>query len=182
METYSIFTALFAMLFLSCDNTSNTPTQNNNTKSAMIESDNLLLQKWDTPHGIPPFDKIKSKDYQSAFEVAMKRNEQDVDVIINNPDEPTFANTIEALERSGSDLNQLANLFFAVNGANTDDVLKETNKTISPMLAAHGDKITLNADLFARVKSVYDNKKKFKLDKVETFLLDETYKDFIPAG
>jgi len=92
----------------------------------MTESKHLLLQNWDTPFGIPPFDKIKSEDYLSAFEEAMEIHKSEVEEIVSSKDAPTFENTLEALERSGSKLTQVASLFFAVNGANTDDVLKET--------------------------------------------------------
>jgi len=72
--------------------------------------------------------------------------------------------------------------FFAVNGANTDDILKETNKTVSPMLAAHSDKINLNPDLFQKIKTVYDSRESLNLDAVENYLLEETYKDFVSGG
>ncbi len=152
----------------------------NENKSNM--STNPLLVKWDTPFGVPPFDKIKSEDYLPAFREAIKSHKIEIDAILNNKEKPTFKNTVEALELAGADLNKVASVFFAINAANTNDVLKKTNKTVGPELTAHGDEISLNSDLFKRIKAVYNQKENLKLNAVEMHLLEETYKNYVRAG
>ena len=147
-----------------------------------MTSDNPLLMEWDTPFGVPPFDKIKSEDYLPAFEVALKRHDEEINNICQNKEAPNFLNTIEALEISGSDLNRISSVFDAVNGANTDDVLKETDKVLAPKLAAHDDDINLNPVLFKRIKAVYDQREELSISSEEGRLLTETYKKFIRAG
>jgi len=143
---------------------------------------NILLAEWDTPFGVPPFDKIKSEDYLPAGREAIKLHKIEVDKIINNTDEATFANTIEALEGSGAILKRFANTFFAVSSANTDAILKETRKALSPELTAHFDDISLNEDLFKKIKTVYDKRESLSLSAEELFLLEKTYKDYVRAG
>jgi peptidyl-dipeptidase Dcp len=145
-------------------------------------TENPLLAKWDTPFGVPPFDKIKSEDYLPAMRTAIKKHQKEIDAILNNKEKPTFKNTVEALETSGADLNKITNVFFAVSAANTDDVLKETRKKIMPELTAHADGISLNSDLFKRIKAVYDQKNDLKLSTEENRLLEETYKNYVRAG
>jgi peptidyl-dipeptidase Dcp len=147
-----------------------------------IMSDNPLLAKWDTPFGVPPFDKITNEDYKPAFETAMAEHKTEIGAIINNSEEPSFANVIEDLERSGSALSRVSRVFFAVNGANTNDTLKEVAKEMAPKLSAHRDDITLNADLFKRVDAVYNTKESFNLNPEQQRLLEETYKGFVRSG
>ncbi len=143
---------------------------------------NMLLSQWDTPFGIPPFDKIKSSDYLPAFYKAMRLHKLEIDAIINNPEAPTFQNTIVALEKSGALLDRVSQLFYAVKGANTDDVLQATNKEIAPKLSAHYDDIGLNSRLFDRIKSVYQQREQLALDDESAFLLEKKYKDFVANG
>ncbi len=143
---------------------------------------NPLLTEWNTPFGVPPFDKIKSEDYAPAFETALTTHDKEIDAIIQNKEKPTFKNTIEALEISGSILGNVSRVFYAVQGANTDDVLKATAKKLAPKLAAHSDKIRLNKKLFQKIKSVYNQKDKLQLSSEESRLLDETYKNFVRSG
>lgn len=152
-----------------------------NEKEATM-SDNPLLAKWDTPFGVPPFDKIKNEDYKPAFEIAMAEDKAEIDAIINNSEEPTFANTIEDFERSGSALSRVSRVFFAVEGANTNDALKAVAKEMAPKLSAHGDDITLNADLFKRVDAIYSQKESLDLTPEQSRLLEETYKSFVRSG
>lgn len=164
------------MLGTACTNTESTDTQDPNAM------DNPLLMEWDTPFGVPPFDKIKSVDYLPAFEIALKKHDEEIQDICQNQEAPNFKNTVEALEVSGFDLNRIRSVFDAVNGANTDSVLQETDKILAPKLAAHDDDINLNPELFKRIKSVYDQKEELSLSSEETRLLDEKYKEFIRAG
>lgn len=151
-------------------------------QQTMTEKQNPLLMEWDTPFGVPPFDQIANEDYLPAFEQAIEMHKKEIDAIVNNPDAPTFKNTVEALELSGSMLDQVANVFYSVEAANTNDVLKETAKVMAPMLAKHSDNISLNKALFSRVKTVYEQKAALSLSEEEMRLLDENYKDFIRAG
>ena len=143
---------------------------------------NPLLEDWDTPFGVPPFDQIASDDYLPAFREAMRIHKDEIDGIAANPDEPSFENTVEALELSGSKLGRVSRVFFAVNGANSDDVTKETAKTIAPELSAHRDSIRLNKDLFDRVAAVHQQRDALELSPEQDRLLEETYKSFVRSG
>lgn len=147
-----------------------------------IASDNPLLMEWETPFGVPPFDLIGDQHYQPAFESAMSAHMIEIDAIITNTEVPTFENTIEALERSGADLSRVSRVFFAVNGAHSNDSIREIAKIMSPRLSAHGDDISLNADLYAKVKSVYDQKESLELSGEQLRLLEETHKEFVRSG
>lgn len=145
-------------------------------------SDNPLLEDWATPFGVPPFDKIKSEHYLPAFRAGMAEQNEEIAAIIANPDDPTFANTIEALESSGRTYANVSNAFGAVNAAHSDDSTKETAKLIAPERSAHSDDMRLNAKLFERVRQVYDERGDLNLDDEQARLLEETYKSFQRAG
>ena len=169
---------ILSILFLSCKK--ETVKKEKNDQKTMIE--NPLLAKWNTPFGVPPFDKIKSEHYLPALQTAIKQHQKEVQSIIDNKAAPTFKNTIEALEISGANLKKISNIFFAVSAANTNDILKEANKKIMPELTAHFDGIQLNSKLFNRIKTVYKNKENLKLAPQELRLLEETYKSYVRAG
>ena len=143
---------------------------------------NPLLGNWDTPFGVPPFDQIASDDYLPAFREAMQMHQDEINEIIASPDEPTFDNTVEALELSGSKLGRVARVFYAVNGANSDDITKETAKTIAPELSAHRDSIRLNKELFERIAAVNTQRETLELSPEQDRLLEETYKSFVRSG
>lgn len=145
-------------------------------------TDNPLLIEWNTPFGVPPFDKIESSDYLPAFRIALEENQKEIKEISESSESPTFQNTIEALEFSGKNLKRLQRVFYAVNSANTDDTLKAAAKEITPVIATHNDFINLNAKLYERVKAVYDQKDKLNLSPEEARLLEETHKRFVRAG
>ena len=147
-----------------------------------VAAANPILEDWDTPFGVPPFDRIESEHYLPAFRASMEANNAEIDAIIANPDAPTFDNTIEALELSGSKLSRVARIFFAVDGANSDDVTKETAKTIAPELSAHNDNISLNKELFERVLAVYEQRDGLDLSAEQAHLLNETHKQFVRSG
>jgi len=144
--------------------------------------ENPLLAEWDTPFGVPPFDEIADEDYLPAFRTAVASHTAEVQAIVNDAEAPTFANTIEALERSGQALTRVSNVFFAVEGANSNDALREVARTVAPELAAHRDDITLNPALYARVKAVYDARDSLDLSPEQQRLLEETHKTFVRAG
>jgi peptidyl-dipeptidase Dcp len=147
-----------------------------------LDGADALLAEWDTPFGVPPFDRISSEDYLPALRHGMSEQRQEIDAIIANTDSPGFGNTIEAIERSGSTLDRVTKVFFALNSAHADDTIRETATTIAPELSAHNDDISLNSDLFERVNSVYGQRDELQLGREQRRLLDETYKQFIRSG
>jgi len=149
---------------------------------AACSQQNPLLEEWDTPFGVPPFDKIENEDYLPAFRTAMAEHATEIDAIVRDTAFPTFANTIEALERSGEALTRVSNVFFAVESANSNDAMREVARTVAPELAAHSDDIALNRDLYARVKAVYDQRDDLDLSPEQQRLLEETHKTFVRSG
>jgi len=143
---------------------------------------NPLLEDWDTPFGVPPFDRISSEDYLPAIRTAMHEHDAEIDAIVANADAPTFENTIEALERSGKTLGSSSRIFFALDSAHADDVIKDTGKTLAPELSAHGDNISLNKGLFDRVLTVYAQREGLGLTAEQQRLLEETHKQFVRSG
>ncbi|GMR24942.1 MAG: M3 family metallopeptidase [Ignavibacteria bacterium] len=150
--------------------------------SCGTEETNPLLAEWDTPFETPPFDKIKNEHFLPAFNEAMKEHNLEIDAIINNPDAATFENTIVALDHSGSLLKRVDRVFSAIRGAMTNEEVQKISKEVSPMLSKHEDDITLNADLFKRVKQVYAIKESLGLNSEQNKLLDHYYKNFVRGG
>jgi peptidyl-dipeptidase Dcp len=150
--------------------------------SVVSGNDNPLLAEWHTEFGVPPFDLVENGHYLPAMREAMDRHNVEIETIVANPDAPTFENTIEALERSGALLTRVGNVFGAVNGAHTNDTLQEVARTLAPERAAHSDDITLNADLWTRVKAVYDQRADLGLTPEQAKLLEETHKGFVRSG
>lgn len=143
---------------------------------------NIFFQSWDTPFSTPPFDKISIDNYLPAFIEGINVHNQEIKDIVDNPSEPNFTNTIEALELSGEILGKTARVFFAMNEAMTNEKMQELSKQISPMLSKHNDDIYLNEKLFQKIKHVYNNSDKFNLSKEQKILLDRYYKKFIRGG
>lgn len=146
------------------------------------ENQNPFLTEWDTPFGTPPFDKIKQEHYLPAFEEGIKQHKAEVEDIVNNTEEPTFENTIEALEYSGALLTKVSRIFFAMNSSMTNDEMQAISKEVSPMLSKHNDDINLNPELFAKVKTVYDRQEQLDLNKEQQKLLEKYYKSFVRGG
>ncbi len=142
----------------------------------------FLEKQWNTPFGVPPFDKIKFEHYMPAIEQGMKLHDEEINSIINSKQPPSFANTIEALEKSGYILSRVRTVLDNLQSANTCDELQEIDKKSSPLITAHYDNVFLNERLFARVKTVYDNRSKIKLNGEQSKLLEEIYKKFIRNG
>jgi peptidyl-dipeptidase Dcp len=130
----------------------------------------------------PPFDQIKDTDYQPAIEEGMKVQLREIDAIANDPAPPTFANTIEAMERSGALLTRASKIFFNLTQSNTNDAFQKVEAEESPKLAAHGDAIYMNPKLYARVKTLYDGRAKSGLDAESQYLIERYYKQFVRAG
>ena len=143
---------------------------------------NALLEDWDTPFGAPPFDRIQEDHFLPAFEEAMAAHTAEVAEIAGNAAEPSFANTIEALERSGELLDRTYLVFLNLNEAHSSEGLQELAKEINPRLSAHEDDILLDDELFARVKAVYDGRAELELNPEQQRLLDKSYKAFVRGG
>ena len=134
------------------------------------------------PYHAPPFDKIKDSDYAPAIEEGMKNQLVEIEAIANSTEAPTFANTFEAMERSGALLTRVTKVFFNLTAANTSDTLQKIKSDEAPKLAAHSDAIFLNAKLFARVKALYDQRDALRLDPESKYLVERYYKTFVRAG
>ena len=143
---------------------------------------NPLLEQPNTPFGVPAFDQVKIEHYLPAFEEAIKQNKAEVDAIVNNEAEPTFENTIVALDRSGLLLDRVVGVFFNVLEADGNDEMNEIAEKVSPMLSELSDGIILNDQLFQRVKYVYDQREQLGLNPEQMRLLTETYKTFAENG
>src|SRR5437868_6066950 len=134
------------------------------------------------PFQAPPFDKITDADYQPAIDEGMKQHLAQVQNIANNPDAPTFANTIEAMERSGAMLTRVQRVFGALTQSNTNPTLQKIQSEEAPKLAAHRDAIYLDPKLFARVKTIYDQRSSLNLDPESKQLVERNYLEFVRSG
>ena len=143
---------------------------------------NPFLAESTLPFHAPPFDKIKDADYQPAIEEGMKDQLAEIEKIANDPEPPTFANTLEAMERSGALLTRVTKVFFNLSQSNTNDTIQKIKSEEAPKLAAHSDTIFLNAKLFARVKALYDGRDSLKLDPESRYLVERYYKTFVRSG
>ncbi len=143
---------------------------------------NPLITESPLPYGAPQFDKIRNSDYLPAFEQAFKEGKQEIDAIVNNPDAPTFQNTVEALEYAGGLVNKVEYIFYNILEANTSDELQEIAQQISPMETEFQLYVTLNEKLFQRVKAVYDQRESLTLDPDQRKLLEDSYKSFERNG
>lgn len=154
----------------------------NETKEQKADNSNPFFTEYTTPYGVPPFEQIKPEHYMPAFEEGMKQEKANIEAILANKEEPTFENTIVAMDKAGDLLSKVSSVFFAQTNANTNEALQQVQVEISPKLAAHGDEISLNPELFKRIKSVYENKGKFNLTQEETFILENIYKGLVRGG
>jgi peptidyl-dipeptidase Dcp len=142
----------------------------------------LFLKKFNTKHNSAPFRKIDISDFKAAFEVCIQKAKAEIDAIIANTKIPTFQNTIEALDFAGENLDRLSSIFFNLNSAETSDEMQKIAQEVSPLLTEFSNDITLNEDLFKKVKSVYDQKDKLTLTTEQATLLDKKYKGFARNG
>ena len=143
---------------------------------------NPLLTESTAPFGAPEFDKIENEHYLPAFEQGIAEAKAEIDAIVANQEEPTFENTIEAMEYAGQTLSKVASIFYAVMEAHTDETKQQIAEQISPMLTEYSMYVSLNNDLFQRVKAVYEKKDELGLDKDQMTLLEDNYKSFVRGG
>ena len=170
MKKVTLFMSALTMALVGCggDNIANNP----------------LVQEWDTPYQTPPFSKIELKHYEPAIDYAIELNRADIDAIVNNPEAPTFENTIVAMERAGELLNRVTGVFFVLNNCDTNDQMQEIANNVTPKLTELGNDVSLNPELFKRVKTVYEQYERgeLELDQEDKMLLEETYMGFARSG
>ena len=143
---------------------------------------NPLLATYHTPYHTAPFHLIKTEHYEPAILKGMEMHNEEIEAIINNPEQPTFHNTIVALERSGATLDRAATIFGNLLSAETSDELQAIAQRVMPQLSEHSNNISLNEKLFARIKAVYDSTESTQLNQEDRVLLDKTYDGFIRNG
>lgn len=163
-------------------NNSETAQSQPQESTQVAEAANPFFKPWGTPFEAPDFGKITEEHYMPAFEKGMAEHKKEVDIIINNPEAPTFDNTIAALERTGKLLTKVSGVFYNLTSAHTNDKLQQLSKELAPKMSAHSDDINLNADLFARVKAVYEQRDNLDLTTEQSRLLEKTYKGFVRSG
>ena len=170
MKNYMVMMA-FAVVIASCVNEKKT-----------IKEMNPFYETYSAPFGVPPFDKIENKHYLPAIKEGISQHNKDIDQIVNNPAAPDFANTIEALDKSGELLGRVTTVFFNVKEANTNDSIDKIAEVAAPLLSQHADAVNLNEKLFARVQAVENQKDKLNLNREQIRLLEEIYKRFVRGG
>jgi peptidyl-dipeptidase Dcp len=143
---------------------------------------NPLLQEWTAPFGAPPLDCIRPEHFSSAYAVAFARHDAEIARIVRDPASPDFANTIIAFEKSGLLLNKVDAVFFVLSGAATNDALQKIERELTPRVAAHHNAIYLNAELFARIDSVWQRRATLELDAESLKVLERIHLDFLRAG
>jgi peptidyl-dipeptidase Dcp len=141
-----------------------------------------LITPFQTPYNSAPFSSIENDDYLPTFKEAIQQARAEIDAIVNNPEAPSFENTIVALDFSGEQLDRISSIFFNLNSAETNETIQKIAQEVSPLLSEFGNDITLNEDLFKRVKTVYDAKSELNLSIEQTTLLDKKYKGFSRNG
>jgi len=145
-------------------------------------SSNPFFGEWDTPFEVPPFDEIKLEQYKPAFDEGMKQHKEEIEAIVENESEPTFENTIEAMDRSGAMLARVSRVFFAMRSSMTNDDIEAIAKDVAPRLSKHRDEIRLNDALFQKVRVVYEQRAKLDLTPEQDKLLEEYHKRFVRGG
>ncbi len=146
------------------------------------KNDNPFFKAYDNKYGAPPFEQIKNEHYMPAFVEGIKQHQKEIDAIADNAAEPTFANTIEALEFSGDLLQKVSSVFFNLYSAETNDEMTKIANDVSPMLSEHNDNLYLNDKLFTKIKKLYDNKLTLNLNPEQVQVLEKYYKNFIRSG
>lgn len=148
------------------------------------DTGNPFLSEFETPYGTPDFDRIKVKHYEPAFLKGIEQQNEEIKAIVENPEEPSFENTIVALDNSGEILARVSGVFFALTEADTNDEMMALEAKIAPMLSEHSDNIFLNQELYKRVAAVHAQEEagKIQLTTEQHYLLDKYYKEFIRSG
>jgi peptidyl-dipeptidase Dcp len=144
--------------------------------------ENPFFTEYDTPFRVPPFDKIDTSHYLPAFIEGMKQQKTEINEIVINHQAPDFNNTILAYDKSGKVLTRVSKVFYNLEESNTNARIQSIAKELSPLISKHYDDISLNADLFKRIKSVYDKRFEMKLDSQQVRVVEKYYRDFVRQG
>ena len=145
-------------------------------------TENPLFEEWATPFGLPPFDRIRPEHFPPALDRGMEEEIADIAAIAHSPEPPSFANTVEALERSGRLLNTVGDLFHNLNSSATNKEIDAIARDYAPKLAAHRSKIALDPDLFARIDALYRQRATLGLAPDQLRLLERHHLRFVRAG
>ncbi|MGQ9367508.1 M3 family metallopeptidase [Azospirillum sp. ST 5-10] len=145
-------------------------------------TENPFFETWTTPFGLPPFDRIRPEHFAPAFERGMAEHAAEVEAIAGNPEAPTFANTVEAMERGGRLLNRVSHVFYNLNSSHTDDALEAVAREVAPKLAQHHMRVALNAALFARVDDLFERRAALGLEPDQLRLLEREHLGFVRSG
>lgn len=174
---------LFALALLSvaCNNSKEKEIPNQ-SDDQMNNTENYLLSESTLPYGAPDFSKIKNDNFQPAMLEGISQQKKAIETIVNNEEEPTFENTVVALEKSGELLNRSSRVFYALTGAHTNETLQGIEEEMAPKFAAQNDEIYLNDKLFQRFKTLHEKRESLDLDAESLKLLEEYYEDFEIAG
>ena len=149
---------------------------------AVAQNNNPLMQDWTTQHQTPPFSQIKNEHYAPAMRAAIKEAEANVRKILKQKEEPTFENTIVALQKASEKLDRISGVLFNLNECNTNAEMQQIVMDLTPELTRYENKVSMDEDLFARVKAVYDQREKLNLTTEQRTLLEDTYKGFVRNG
>jgi len=151
-------------------------------QAVAMAADNPFFQPWDTPFGVPPFQAVRTEHFEPAFLAAFAAHRAEIDAIAANPEPPTFANTIEAMERAGDLLDRVGRVFHYLASSHTSDALQAVERRIAPLEAQHGNALYLNAALFARIRSVHDQRDAAGLTPEQKRLVERYHTRFVRAG
>jgi peptidyl-dipeptidase Dcp len=152
------------------------------TQKSKEMSENPFFSEYSTPFQVPPFDQIMNEHFKSALEEGMARQKAEIEEIASNPEDPTFENTLEALDRSGELLTRVQYVFENLQSANTNSELQSIAEQMAPVISGHDDDIRLNPELFSRIKAVYNQRDELDLSTEQMALLERKYKDFVRGG
>ncbi|SHE40171.1 peptidyl-dipeptidase Dcp Metallo peptidase. MEROPS family M03A [Mariniphaga anaerophila] len=173
MKRSFILICAFGAVMFSCQN---------QKKESQADMDNPFFTEWTTPYGVPPFDEIKIEHYLPAIKEGIKQREAEVETIVANTSEPTFENTILALDKSGELLNKVTGTFYPLNSANTSDEMQAVAREVSPLMTQHRDNVSMNPGLFKKIESVYNRRNELGLDKEQMRATEKYYDDFVRNG
>ena len=149
---------------------------------SMGQTDNPLLETWNTPHQTPPFSQIRTEHYAPAMRAAIKEAEANINIIIKQKEAPSFENTIVAMQTASEQLDRISSLLFNLNECNTDSAMQQIVMELTPELTRYENSVSMNEKLFARVKAVYEQRDKLELTTEQRTLLENTYKGFVRNG
>ncbi|MDY0103855.1 MAG: M3 family metallopeptidase [Lentimicrobium sp.] len=153
-----------------------------NNKKTVMDTSNPFFAEYNTPFQVPAFDQIDTSHYMPAFIEGIRQHDEEIVAIAENTEAPNFENTILAFDKSGKLLTRVGNVFYNLNGANTNDQMQEIARKISPLVSKHQDDISMNPKLFERIKAVYENRNDAGLDDQQIRVVEKYYKDFERDG